>query len=130
MALFALITAAALGGGETIACTFTAGTVAEPVAVTLEPVPSLKDRPGLYRVMLHLGAHKLRANAQPIATTAEADVMIRAKAGAETYYTIGLRDDGAAAMHVAQAGAGRTLTGLCQHQERWFPGWLAGAAPR
>ena len=125
MALFALLTSFAIGGGDGIACTFAGETREDPVvAVTLEPVPSLKDRPGLYRVMMHLGEAKVRANAQPIANTSEPDVMIRAKAGTETYYTIGLREDGAAAIHIAQNGGGMTLVGDCQHHEPWFPGWL------
>ena len=131
MALFALLTSVAVGGAAPIACTFRGESWQEPVvAVQLEPVPSLKDRPGLYRVMMHLGAQKVRANAQPIDTTADQDVMIRAKAGAETYYTIGLREDGAAAMHVAHDGSGRTLTGQCQYHERWFPGWLGATEAR
>ncbi|MDJ1008109.1 MAG: hypothetical protein QNJ13_09835 [Paracoccaceae bacterium] len=131
MALFALLTSFAMAGGDGIACTFSGDDRADPVlTVTLEPVPSLKDRPGLYRVMMVVEGAKVRANAQPIAATVEPDVMIRAKAGAETYYTIGLREDGAAALHVAHSGAGRTLTGRCQRHEPWFPGWLHERGPR
>lgn len=131
MSLFALLSSLTITGSDGIDCTFSGETWAEPVvAVTLEPVPSLKDRPGLYRVMMQIGTARVRGNAQPITTTAEPDVMIRAKAGAETYYTIGLRQDGIAAMLVSQGGDARTLTGLCQHHETWFPGWIGDTTSR
>lgn len=127
MALFAILTSFALGG-HAISCTFAGETPAEPVlAVTMEPVPSLKDRPGLYRVILSLGDGSVRGNAQPIASQESDAVMIRAKNGASSYYTIGLRRDGMAAMHVSEGDARVTLTGRCQHHEPWVAGWLRGA---
>lgn len=127
MALFALLTAFSVSGDAPISCAMTARDTDQPlsIAVSLDPVPSLKDRPGLYRVMMHVGDTKLTANAQPMTDTAEDDVMFRAKAEAGTSYTLGLRRDGAAAMYVARQGASVTLTGQCQRHERWFPGWLA-----
>lgn len=129
MALFAMLTAFTIGADDAIACTLRARDTDQPMvlAVTLEPVPSLKDRPGLYRVMVEVEGTTLRGNAQPMAQTAEDDVMIRAKSGDETFYTLGLRRDGAAAMYVSQTGASLTLTGWCQRHERWFPGWLSPA---
>ncbi|MEL7461690.1 MAG: hypothetical protein AAFX59_00495 [Pseudomonadota bacterium] len=127
MALFATLTAFSLAGSAPITCTMTARDTDQPltISVSLDPVPSLKDRPGLYRVMMDVGGTTLSANAQPMHDTAEDDVMFRAKAGTHTFYTLGLRHDGAAAMYVARQGANVTLTGHCQHHERWFPGWLA-----
>ena len=126
MALFALLTAFSMSGDAPISCAMTARDTDQPItiSVTLEPVPSLKDRPGLYRVMMGIGDTKLTANAQPMTDTTEDDVMFRAKAGSETSYTLGLRRDGAAAMYVARQGANVTLTGHCQRHERWFHGWL------
>lgn len=131
MALLALLTTLAIGGGGEIACTFAGETLRDPVvSVRLEPVPSLKDRPGLYRVMFELGGARVRANAQPIDATKAADVMIRARAGAETFYTIGLRADGAAALNVTRDGAARMLIGRCEDHEPWVRGWLVGAEAR
>lgn len=126
MALFAILTAFSISGDAPISCTMTARDSAEPltIAVTLDPVPSLKDRPGLYRVMMGVGQTTLTANAQPMHDTTEDDVMFRAKADEGTSYTLGLRRDGAAAMYVARQGAHVTLTGHCQRHERWFHGWL------
>ncbi|MEO1238145.1 MAG: hypothetical protein AAFW64_00500 [Pseudomonadota bacterium] len=127
MALFALLTAFTVSGDTPISCSMTAIDTDTPltIAVTLDPVPSLKDRPGLYRVMMGIGDNKLTANAQPMTETVEDDVMFRAKAGNNAVYTLGLRRDGAAAMYVVQQGANVTLTGQCQRHERWFHGWLA-----
>lgn len=129
MALFAILTAFSISGDAPISCTMTARDLDEPltIAVTLDPVPSLKDKPGLYRVMMGIGETKLTANAQPMTDTAEEDILFQAKAGSETLYTLGLRRDGAAAMYVAQKGANVTLTGRCQRHERWFPGWLGAS---
>ncbi|MEL7026686.1 MAG: hypothetical protein AAGO57_05575 [Pseudomonadota bacterium] len=125
MALFAILTAAAIGGDGDIACRFSSDdTKISPIEMTLSPVPSLKDRPGIYRVMMAVGEAKLRANAQPMIETADADVMVRAKASSGMTYTVGLRWDGAAAMYVARPGGGVTFTGWCQHHENWFPTWL------
>ena len=102
-----------------------------PIHVVLEPNPSLKDRPGLYRVMMELnGRPSLRALAQPIATTAERDVMIRGQHGETTLYTVGLRDDGTAALNL-KFGRSRdelenrlTRTGECRGFEAYLNRWL------
>lgn len=120
-----MLTALSITGSDGIDCAFSGKTEDAPViAVTLEPVPSLKDRPGLYRVMLRIGTGQVRANAQPISTTDEVDVMIRAKAGAETFYTIALRQSGAAAMFITNPETGRTFTGRCRNHEPWLANWI------
>jgi len=127
MALFALLTGFALGGEPEIACTFKGDTMDEPVvSVTLEPVPSLKDRPGLHRVMMKVDDAKVRANAQPIDATVETDVMIRARTRSDTLLTIGLREDGVAAIHVVGGETELTLHGRCEQHEEWFPLWAEG----
>jgi len=50
--------------------------------------------------------------------------MEEGKAGAETFYTVGLRSDGGAALNLFQSGSNRTLIGRCRNHERWFPKWL------
>ena len=125
MALFAMLTAL-VAGGDPITCTMTARDPEHKLVlpVTLDPVPSLKDQPGVYRVMMDIRGTKLRGNAQPMTDTAEDDVMFRAKAPNDATYTLGLRHDGAAAMYVSLNGTSMTLTGWCQRHEQWFRGWL------
>jgi hypothetical protein len=130
--LFVFVESAATENG-TIRCEFPGKEGNEkPIHVVLEPNPSLKDQPGLYRVMMELnGRPSLRALAQPITTTAERDVMIRGLHGETTLYTVGLRDDGTAALNL-KFGRSRdelenklTRTGECRgfeaHLNRWLP---------
>ena len=130
--LFVFVESAATENG-TIRCEFPGKEGNEkPIHVVLEPNPSLKDQPGLYRVMMELnGRPSLRALAQPITTTAERDVMIRGLHGETTLYTVGLRDDGTAALNL-KFGRSRdelenklTRTGECRgfeaHLNRCLP---------
>ena len=79
--LFVLVETAT--GGTAINCDFPGEDVAQkPIHVVLEPRPSLKDRPGLFRVrMLMNGRISLTGAAQPIPTTDERDVLIRGAQG-------------------------------------------------
>ncbi len=123
----------AVAGGTGIRCDFPGEDQGEtPIRVHLEPRPSLKDQPGLFRVMMEMnGRVLLKATAQPILATADRDVMFRGVQSGNTRYILGLRDDGWAAFHV-QTGAGadggadaETRTGACRgyepHINRWLP---------
>ena len=103
-----------------------------PIRVLLEPKPSLKDQPGLYRVMMRMdGGIALKALAQPIPGTEDRDVMIRGRQGKVAMFTIGLRDDGAAAFNIQKRVrtdadvVKQTRTGACRghelHINRWLP---------
>ncbi len=125
MALFAILTAVVVGG-DPITCTMSTQDTEQPfvIPVTLDPVPSLKDQAGVYRVMMEVRGRKFRGDAQAMIDTAEDDVMFRAVDRNNASYTLGLRRDGAAAMYVSLNGTSMTLTGWCQRHEHWFHGWL------
>lgn len=130
--LFVFVETAA-SGNTAIRCDFPGKEVAEkPISVLLEPRPSLKDQPGLYRVMMMMnGQISLNGTAQPILTTKERDVIIRGVKGETSMYSIGLSDDGSAAFNVqtrrSTDGTVRKLTriGVCHdfetHIKRWLP---------
>ncbi|MEM9709499.1 MAG: hypothetical protein AAF871_11995 [Pseudomonadota bacterium] len=126
MSNIAILASLALGSwGDGIHCAFGGSDLqAPPVAVTLYPVPSLKDRPGLSRVMVDVEGHRLRGNAQPIDNTSDDDVLIRAQNERSEFYTLGLRLDGAAVLHVGGQDLDETRFGRCEFHEDWFPGWL------
>ena len=119
--------------GSAIHCEFPGKEAAQkPIHVVLEPRPSLKDQPGLFRVVMEMnGRMSLKAAAQPILSTGERDVLIRGTTRRNSMYTIGLRDDGKAAlnMQTRQAGDSETLKstriGACRgympYLERWLP---------
>jgi hypothetical protein len=116
-----------------IHCTFPSEDVAKrAIEVTLEPKPSLKDQPGLWRVMMEMnGRLSLKASAQPITGTFERDVLIRGVTSRKSTYIIGLRDDGTAALNMATAVTGsgeprkELRSGQCRgyetHINRWLP---------
>lgn len=120
-------------GSDAIQCDFPGQNPAEKsIRVVLDPRPSLKDQPGLFRVMMDLnGRVSVKASAQPIQSTDDRDVLIRGITKRKSMYTIGLRDDGKAAlnMQMRQAGAEdvskSTRLGECRgheaHLERWLP---------
>ncbi|NNL19548.1 MAG: hypothetical protein HKP37_12480 [Boseongicola sp.] len=101
------------------------------MSVVLDPMPSLKDQPGLYRVMMEIeGKLTLKAAVQPIHSTDERDVLIHAKSPRSAVVTLGMRDDGAAALTLSTPGessaeAQSTRIGACkgaeQHINRWLP---------
>ena len=103
----------------------------KPIHVVLEPNPSLKDRPGLYRVMMELdGRSPLRGLAQPIVATAGRDIMIRGLHGNTKMYTVGLQEDGTAALNL-KSGSSRkeletkmTRLGECRGFEAYLNRWL------
>lgn len=126
MALFALLSALSLSGDAPISCQMTAQDTQTPLVlpITVKPVPSLKDQPDSFRIVMHVGKTELLGHASSMPDTAEDDMMFRANATDTTSYILGLRNDGAAAMYVAQNGVSVTLTGWCDGQEPWFRGWL------
>lgn len=92
--------------------------------VLLDPMPSLKDQPGLYRVILRVeGNTPLKAAAQPVNSTPDRDVVIRAKTAPETTLSLGMRDDGTAALTLTNTATTRigACTGLTPHINRWLP---------
>ena len=119
--------------GTAIRCEFPSQDMTEaPIRVLLEPRPSLKDQPGLYRVMMRMdNGTALKALAQPITGTEDRDVMIRVRQGENAMFTIGLRDDGAAAFNIQKRVRSddgvlkQTRTGACRghemHINRWLP---------
>ena len=120
-------------GGTPITCDFPAEDAAgKSIRVVLEPRPSLKDQPGLYRVFMDFdGLVSVRAAAQPISATAERDILIRGITRKNAMYSIGLRDDGIAAFNIQPAeGDSReksTRLGECHghkaHIDRWLSMW-------
>ena len=101
------------------------------VSVVLDPMPSLKDQPGLYRVMMEIeGKMTLKAAVQPITSTDDRDVLIRAKSEQAAVVTLGMRADGVAALTMSTPGATTetrqsTRIGACNgaehHINRWLP---------
>jgi len=117
----------------TIHCTFPGqGASQRPIEIVLDPRPSLKDRPGLWRVMMEMnGKMSLRGAAQPIKATAERDILIRGITTRKSTYVIGLRDDGSAALRMDTRAKGAnesrrtSRAGKCHghenHIDRWLP---------
>ena len=103
------------GGGKTL-------------QVVLDPMPSLKDQPGLYRVFMEIeGQVTLKAAAQPIATTEDRDVLFLARHGQDSVFTLGVQENGQAALsqRTSQTSKAKTRLGVCagaaQHINRWLP---------
>lgn len=101
------------------------------IYIELEPRPSLKDQPDLFRVAMKLnGKGPLRASAQPITSTQDRDVLIQGRSKQRYTYSLGLRDDGKAALNISKPGASSaeviktTRTGDCHghrlHMQRWL----------
>lgn len=115
-----------------IRCEFPAAdTGGKPVRVVLDPMPSLKDQPGLYRVMMEIeGKLTLKAAVQPIPSTDERAVLVRAKSPAKAIVTLGMRDDGTAALTMTAPGATSpaeqtTRIGACRGADHHFNRWLS-----
>lgn len=102
-----------------------------PITVSVEPRPSLMDVEHRFRVRLHLGGEAHIAGlAQPIDRTEERDVLIRARASGEFSYTIGVRDDGLAALNLLPLGGivegqrAETRKGACRGFSLLLDAWL------
>ncbi len=115
-----------------IRCEFPAAdTGGKPVRVVLDPMPSLKDQPGLYRVMMEIeGKLTLKAAAQPMHAIDERAVLIRAKSPRQATVTLGMRDDGMAALTMSAPGAETpgeqsTRIGACRGADYYFNRWLS-----
>jgi hypothetical protein len=118
-------------GPRPVACSFP-GTEAEEraIEIVLTPRPSLKDVPGLYRVEMAVnGGARLRAAAQPIATTDGRDVLVQARSGSKTHYTVGIDAEGRAALNVMiderpEAEPREAMrTGHCRNHEAYIERW-------
>ena len=124
---------ATLGTGGPIHCDFPSPDGASKlIYVELEPRPSLQDQPGDFRVAMKLnGEGTLRASAKPIASTQDRDVLIQGRTVRHLTYSLGLRDDGKAALNISTPGASdaevikTTRIGDCHghtvHMQRWLP---------
>ena len=132
--LTALLLSLAINGndGPTIKCTFPAThSEQKPIHIILEPRPSLKDQPGLYRVMMDFDGHlTVRASAQPILATTDPDILIRGITHKQNMYSLGLRADGAAAFNIQQQNEEklvdkRTRIGECRGHEVHIHRWLS-----
>ena len=121
------------GASAPITCNFPADADGEKsIYVVLEPRPSLKDQPGLFRVIMDLdGRGRLRAAAQPIHATDDRDILIRGMTRRKSMYTIGLREDGTAAFNIQDVSKEEvektTRIGACRgheaHIDRWLSMW-------
>ncbi len=121
-------------GPGMLACAFPAtDPAALPISVRVEALPSLRDSDGRFRIRLHLDdVAQYRGLAGPIVRTEARDVLIRAEARNKTFYTIGVRDDGKAALNLlrvesrdAQPVQQETREGRCSGVERYIETWLA-----
>ena len=115
-----------------IRCSFPGeGAAQRPIEIVLNPRPSLKDQPGLWRVIMEMnGRMSLRGAAQPILTTEERDILIRGVTARKSTYIIGLRDDGSAALRMNTRKPGAiearqsSRTGTCFGHESFIDRWL------
>lgn len=128
--LGALIETPGLGPGP-VDCSFPGtGPGEKAIEVTLTAKPSLKDLPGLYRVEMAVnGGLRLPAAAQPIASTDGRDVLVRASEGGDIHYTVGIDDEGRAAINVlvedrkGETPREATRTGRCRNFEGYIERW-------
>ncbi|MBT8456197.1 MAG: hypothetical protein KJO15_08860 [Alphaproteobacteria bacterium] len=119
-------------GPRPMTCSFvTTGPGDAAIEVVLHPRPSLKDTPGRYRVeMVVNDSLKLPASAQPIATTKGRDIMVRGVDRKDVFYTIGVDEQGNAALNVlwtkpvASAPREVTRVGTCRNHKRYIDQWL------
>lgn len=117
---------------RTVSCIFPATSPGDsPISVAVEARPSLMDASGRFRVRLHLSDEKeFGGLAQAIDRTDDRDVLIRARAAHDLVYTIGLRDDGMAALNMLrvlpETSEGRTETreGACRGFMAVLNSWL------
>ncbi len=127
--LTAMIGTAELGIPDDITCRFAFEDRSEATLdVALRPTPSLRDKPGFYRIKMRVGSRDpVQATAQPIEKTKARDMAVTAKGSDDLYYAVGLNHDGKAALNIRMGGttASETLLGTCQgvgkHMERWLP---------
>ncbi len=118
-------------GPKPMACTFPASAQNEsPIELRLMARPSLKDSPGIYRVEFDVdNGLRLFGAAQPIASTAGRDIIVRAVQGKTRFYTVGIDDRGSAALNVQDTAMPRTTspaltrTGSCRNFERYLDRW-------
>lgn len=130
--LFSVMLSGVEAETRSITCEFPGRDSAEKrIIVTLEPRPSLKDQPGKFRVIMDLNERvTVRAAAAPITSTEERDILIRGITRKKSMYTIGLRDDGAAALNMQTKKAGAeevtksTRTGTCRGFDALLEKWL------
>lgn len=120
-------------GPRMLACTFPAPTPEEAaISIEVEARPSLKDSIDQFYVLVHLeNERRVGGLAQPIDRTNDRDVLIRAQTSEEMFYTIGLRDDGLAALNLLRINTERsterveTRSGACRDYQQVLDTWLS-----
>lgn len=120
-------------GPRMLACTFPAPSPSDAtISLEVEARPSLMDRDDQFYVLVHLGdERRVGGLAQPIDRTDDRDVLIRAQASEELFYTIGLRDDGLAALNLLRirptpdSERVETRSGACRDYQRVLDTWLS-----
>ncbi|MEM6634933.1 MAG: hypothetical protein AAF667_03480 [Pseudomonadota bacterium] len=91
----------------------------------LIPRPTGLEAGGPFPIEMRLqGTDAFTAVAQPITTTPGRDIMVRARVGSDTFLTVGLQEDGAAAFNVFKPKEDppqqTTLTGSCTNMQTLF----------
>src|SRR6056297_1549484 len=129
-----LLSLAVIGtdGPPPFTCTFPSESEEQkPIRIVLQPKPSLKDQPGLYRVFMRFDEQvSIRASAQPIAATTDPDILIRGVTAKRNTYSLGLRADGKAAFNIQRSAEQNqvdkaTRIGECRGFETHLHRWLA-----
>ncbi len=118
-----------LGASDRITCDFALiDSDRASLNVELRPKPSLRDKPGLFRLKMQVGTRSpVQATAQPIDTTEDRDVSVTAKGADDLFYALGVNQAGQAALNIRMGGttASETLFGNCRgitkHMDRWLP---------
>lgn len=123
--VLALLGTAAITDDNEIHCDFRGGGT-DGVYIVLEPSPSLWDRPDQFRLRVTMNDRTMLAKARPIADTQDRDVMINTTGKRSRALSIGLREDGRAALNIrSQNAEPRTLRGACNGNleviDRWLP---------
>ena len=136
MSLIALLASALLDlaapGSKLLACHFPAPDPGKAaISVKVEATPSLQDRADLFHIRMHLGrVGEYGGLVQPIDRTDDRDVLIHAKTAGDIFYSIGLRDDGQAALNrltfrdKKASKARETRSGTCSNFENYLDDWL------
>jgi hypothetical protein len=117
---------------EPLACTFPAPEPDRPpISLSVEARPSLMDRIDRFRVRVLLPkSGEIVGHARPIDRTADRDVLIRTRTAGKAFLTIGLRDDGSAALDFLRVTSSdgfervETREGACRDYHDVLDRWL------
>ena len=107
------------------------------MSIAVTPLPSLKDSRDTWRVKLELsvprsaGQVRLEASARPIARTDARDVLFRGVSERHTSISVGVREDGIAALSIVRDGEtdpSPARIGRCRNHEAHLARWLSTVA--